>query len=149
MFGLAGSLYEDLLVQVVVIVANVLLGLSKKDHDVNALVQLCAWQMRTEYIKAKLHLAQGSDVFIGPEVMWTEGRHLVEDMPKVFLDFIPDVYLLLEQIKIVHACIALDVDRTLLFGVELGHVWDQDTMDLHSQLLLCCLTYRPDAELRE
>ena len=105
--------------------------------------------MRTEHVKAKLHLAQGSDVFIGPEVMWTEGRHLVEDMPKVFLDFVADVNLLLKQIKVIHAGIALDVDRTLLFGVELGHVRDQDTMDLHSQLLLSCLTDRSDAELRE
>jgi hypothetical protein len=105
--------------------------------------------MRTEHVKAKLHLAQGSDMFIGPEVMWTEGRHLVEDMPEVFLDFVANVYLLLEQIKIIHASIALDINRTLLFWVELGHVWDQNTMDLHSQLLLCCLTDRPDAELRE
>jgi hypothetical protein len=52
--------------------------------------------MRAEHIKAKFHLAQCAYVLIGPEIMWTEGRHLIKDMTQVLFDFVTYVYLLLK-----------------------------------------------------
>jgi hypothetical protein len=113
------------------------------------LVELGTWQVRPKDVKAELGLTKRAYVLVSAEVMGTESRHLVEDVAEVLFDLVRHVDLLLEQIEVVHACVPLDVNRPFLLRIELGHVWDQDTVDLHPKLFFSRLTDRQDTVLGE
>jgi len=80
LLGLRRPLMEDLCVQIVVVVSDILLRLSKQHHNIDALLDLLRREVRLQHIYIQLVLAKNPDVLVGAIIMGPERIHLVKDL---------------------------------------------------------------------
>ena len=144
LLGFLGLLDEDLLVQVVAIVADEVLRLGHEHHDVDALIKLVGWEMAGHDGDAELLLGERAHLLVCAVVVGGERGHLVEDRAQVLLDFVAHVDLLLKKIEIVHPGVLGQVLDPLLEWIDLVEVWNHDLVDLVAQLVLGQLADRGD-----
>ena len=81
LLGLSRFLNEYLLMEIIMILANVLLGFSQKTHDVYSLFELLAWQMASHDFDAELVVRNDPHVLISLEVVRGHSGHFVECRP--------------------------------------------------------------------
>jgi hypothetical protein len=68
---------------------------------------------------------------------------------EVFPDLMFNADLFFKQIEIVHASISLQVSHRVIQGVDLLHVWNEDAMNLGTQVFFGLLADRCDNVLCE
>lgn len=77
--GLLCRLYEDLSMDVVVILGYELSELSQQLHNINTLLKLLRWKMRWDEVHLELLFGKYTHMLICLEIMWRKSRHLIED----------------------------------------------------------------------
>ena len=129
--------------EIVVIFSDIIFGLSQQNHDINTLVKLGTWQMRSKYLNSKPLVSKCSYVLIGLEIVRTYSRHFIEDVAQILLYFISNINLLLKQIKIIHSRVSLNINWSFFRRIHLIHIRYQDAVDLQSQFFFSSLAYGP------
>jgi len=144
-----GTLMENLSVQVVMVVLDVPLCFSQQKHDINTLLNLLWWEMRSQYTNVQLVFTEHTDVLISSVIVGPECIHLVENLGKVIPNLILDRDLLFKKVQVIHLGPSLHIDDLRLQWVGLFHVGDQYLMDLLTKFFFCLLANRVHNKLRE
>ena len=134
LLGLSRFLNEYLLMEIIMILANVLLGFTQKAHDVYSLFELLARQMTGHDFDAKLVVSNGPHVLISLEIVRRHSRHLIERRPQELFDLVAHVDLLFKQVQVVHSRVFREVCDQSLKWVDLVHVGYKYLVDAFSEL---------------